>query len=340
MLARAPHGELGPLLRSLNVLDRANRRLKAFFSVVPCFRRGSYDVIHAHFGTIGARAAHLREIGALRGKLVTSFHGFDMSKTIRLSGAAAYARLFGAGDLFAPVSDCWKARLLELGCPRDKVVVHRMGIDRARFPFSARRPEPGRPLVLLSVARLVEKKGLEFAIRAFAQVRSLLPGVRYHIVGDGPLRLSLERLAAELNVSDAVSFLGPREQNEIIACLRNAHIFLAPSVTGADGDQEGIPVVLMEAMSTGLPVVSTRHSGIPELVEDGASGYLVPERDVEALAQRLRLLAEHPERWPAMGWAGHSRVAEAFDLDRLNDRLVALYGTVARQRPDTEGPRR
>ncbi len=114
-------------------------------------------------------------------------------------------------------------------------------------------------------------------------------------------------------------------QDEVAELLRDSHILLAPSVTAADGDQEGIPVALMEAMSLGMPVVSTYHSGIPELIQDGVSGFLVPEREVDALADRLQYLLEHPQRWPELGRAGRRAVEEHFNIDKLNDRLADIY---------------
>jgi colanic acid/amylovoran biosynthesis glycosyltransferase len=115
-----------------------------------------------------------------------------------------------------------------------------------------------------------------------------------------------------------------RPHEQVVEVLRRASIFLAPSVTSADGDQEGIPVALMEAMSSGVPVVATEHSGIPELVEDGISGFLAPERDAGTLAVRLGQLIEHPELWPSMGEAGRRRVEADYDIEVLNDRLVDL----------------
>jgi colanic acid/amylovoran biosynthesis glycosyltransferase len=140
----------------------------------------------------------------------------------------------------------------------------------------------------------------------------------------------------ELGVQQSVRLVGAKANAEVIDLLASHHLFVAPSVTAASGDREGIPNVLKEAMATGMPVVSTRHSGIPELVEDGVSGYLVSERDVGALASRLRDLVEHPERWPAMGRAGRTRVENGFASQRLNERLFQLYERAARRDEGTQ----
>jgi colanic acid/amylovoran biosynthesis glycosyltransferase len=129
----------------------------------------------------------------------------------------------------------------------------------------------------------------------------------------------------ELDLGEQVKLVGPKSQEEVIALLQDAHLFVTPSVTAASGDQEGIPNVLKEAMAMGIPVVSTRHSGIPELVQDGVSGLLAPERDSEALAERLACLIDHPEKWAAMGRAGRQHVESEFDSDKLNKELVDLY---------------
>jgi len=181
---------------------------------------------------------------------------------------------------------------------------------------------------VVSVARLVEKKGLPYAIRAVAALRLGGFDIALDIVGDGPLRSSLDSLIAELGMSNAVRIIGARSRDEVARVMAGAHLFAAPSVTARDGDMEGIPVALMEAMASGVPVVATRHSGIPELVEDKVSGLLVPERDTDALATAFRWLVEHPERWMGMALAAHDAVEHSFNGERLNDELVAILENV------------
>ena len=301
-------------------------RLETFFAGLRLLAERPCDVILAHFGTNGARALRLRRAGALSGRIATVFHGFDITKKLARAGEDIYTDLFREGELFLSISERWRSRLVELGCPPERTVVHRMGIDCRKFAFSPRKKDPTGRVEVVSVARLVEKKGVEYGLRALAEGSCRGSNIGYTVVGDGPLRASLERLASQLGISDRVRFLGNRPHDEIAEVLRSATIFLAPSVTSADGDQEGIPVVLMEAMSSGLPVVATEHSGIPELVEDEISGFLAPERDVQALAVCLRKLVEHPELWPSMGEAGRRKVEADYDIEVLNDRLVDLLG--------------
>ncbi len=287
-----------------------------------------FDIIHCHFGFHGNRAMALREIGALQGKLITTFHAVDLTVNLNVSGRHVYDNLFAKGDLFLPISQRWRQRLIELGCDDARIRVHHMGIDCKRFTFRSREPSGDGPLKIASVARLVEKKGLEYGIRAVARLKKDCPNVEYTIVGDGPLRADLERLIGGLDLQDCVRLAGWQEQHRIVEIMEKSHIFMAPSVTASNGDQEGIPVVLMEAMAMGLPVVSTRHSGIPELVEDGLSGCLVPERDVDGLYEKLKYLSDNPDQWVEMGRQGRKIVEEQYDINVLNDRLVQMYRSV------------
>ena len=129
----------------------------------------------------------------------------------------------------------------------------------------------------------------------------------------------------DLKISHQVNLLGWKNQQEIIDILDTCQIFVAPSVTAKDGNQDAPVNTLKEAMAMGLPVISTYHGGIPELVEDGVSGFLTPERDAEAIAEKLRDLIDHPEVWPQMGQAGRARVEDLYDMNMLNDDLVELY---------------
>ena len=284
-----------------------------------------YDVIHCHFGKNGLKAAFLKRVGLIDSKIVTTFHGIDLTSYINSFGTNTYDRLFEFGDLFLPISERWQQRLVELGCDRHKTTVHHMGVDCRKFSFKHRSLNPDSQIRLISIARLVEKKGLEYAIRAVAKLVEVHQNLHYTIIGDGPLRQELEDLVDRLKLRKHIAFLGWRTQQEVIDELDRSDVLLAPSVTSKEGDQEGIPVTLMEAMAIGLPVVSTWHSGIPELIEDGVSGYLVAERDVDALAHRIAELASRPKVYLAMSIEGRRRIEKSFNSDKLNDQLVDFY---------------
>lgn len=326
LIIRHSPGQVMPLLRSLNFFKYGRRAssLGLFYTTVPFLGADKYDIVHCHFGPNGNLAVLLRELGAIKGKIVTTFHG-EAGYTKQRRYGKGFASLFEKGDLILPMSEREKQNLIRLGCDPRKIVVHRMGVDLGRFTFAPRQARQDGTVRLLSIARLAEKKGLEYGIRAVASVLSGYPRVEYNIAGDGPLRDDLAGLIEALGVSDRVRLLGWQRQEEIIELIKEADILLAPSVTSSDGDEEGIPVVLMEALAQGLPVLSTWHAGIPELVQDGKSGFLVPERDADALAAKLVHLVERPELWAEMGQAGRKYVEQHYDIDKLNDQLVRLY---------------
>lgn len=313
--------------RSLNIFRHKMKAatLTLFYYCSAFLRNGPYDIVHCHFGPMGEVAATLKNLGAIKGKLITTFHGYDITTYVKQHGPKVYQTLFATGDLFLPISEKWKAELIRLGCPKEKIVVHKMGVDLARFEFHPRKPMARGKLRILTIGRFVEKKGLEYGIRAVAKVLKNYPDIDYQIVGDGILRDELSQLIKQLNLVGHVQLLGWKAHAEVAKLMANADIFLAPSVTANDGDQEGIPVVLMEALAQGLPVVSTLHSGIPELVQDGQSGFLVPERDAEAIAQKLRYLCQYPEKSVEMGKIGRDWVERYHDINKLNDQLVNLY---------------
>ncbi|MBW4658846.1 MAG: glycosyltransferase [Drouetiella hepatica Uher 2000/2452] len=314
-------------LRCLNFVKygRDAVTLRLLYAVTPFVRQQpTYDAIQCHFGLLGIRGMILRDVGAIKGNLITAFHGVDMSQNLQIFGEHLYDRLFEAGDYFLPISQHWQNKLIQLGCHPDRIATHHMGIDCQRFIFAPRTPTLG-VVRFISVARLTEKKGIEFAIRAVAKILDQHPKIEYNIVGDGELLESLTHLIHNLGAGNQIKLLGWKDQTEVVELMNHSHILLAPSVTAKDGNQEGIPVVLMEAMASGIPVVSTYHSGIPELVQNGVSGFLIPERDVEALSAILIGLIQHPEQWAEIARAARLTVEQQYDINCLNEQLDSLY---------------
>lgn len=315
------------LVKSVNTLKYGKHALslRLLYGVIPLLQQKPYDIIHCHFGTIGVKGQLLRDVGAIDGKLVTSFHGIDITMIVENFGKGFYQDLFNTGDLFLPISECWRNRLIELGCDPSKIFVHRMGIDCKKFAFTPRHLNSGESVKFITISRLVEKKGIEYGIRAIAKLIQVIPNIEYTVIGDGSLKQHLQKLIQELNLDEVVQLLGWRHQQEIIELIKNSHILLMPSITAINGDQEGIPVSGMEAMAMGTPVISTLHSGIPELVQDGISGFLVAERDIEALAERMSYLSQHSELWFEMGRSGRAFVEVNYNINQLNDKLMKTY---------------
>ncbi|MGB3553061.1 MAG: glycosyltransferase [Jannaschia sp.] len=249
------------------------------------------DLVIAHFGYAGAAVARAQRGWAARPPLMTIYHGRDVSVEYRRNRLAKYKGLFADGDLHltvnAPFADC----LVAGGAPRDRVETHHLGVPVARYPFSP--TAPGAPLRLVTVARLVPKKGLNFAIAALKRLRDTQPEIdwSFDIGGEGPIEQDLRDQVAEAGLDDRIRFLGALSHEDSLALIAGAHALVLPSVTAGDGDQEGIPVTLMEAMALGTVVCTTRHSGIPELVTHGVSGLLSEERDVDGLCANIAALA-------------------------------------------------
>ncbi|CCJ85101.1 Colanic acid biosynthesis glycosyl transferase WcaL [Cronobacter dublinensis 582] len=259
------------------------------------------DVFIAHFGPAGVTAAKLRELGVLDGKIATVFHGIDVSH---------------------------REVLKAMGCPQEKIAVSRMGVDMEKFSLRPLK-QPGTPLEIISVARLTEKKGLHVAIEACRLLKGRGVDFRYNILGTGPWERRLHTLIEQYGLEDCVFMPGFKPSHEVKAMLDEADLFLLPSVTGVDGDMEGIPVALMEAMAVGIPVVSTLHSGIPELIDAEKSGWLVPENDPQALAEKLQAFAGIDEQTlRPMLTRAREKVETEFNQQRIYRELAGLLQTL------------
>jgi len=279
-------------------------------------------LIHAHFATDGLRVLPLARALAL--PLVTSLRGYDVTRSdaaLLRSGRLSWIRyalgrkrLQREGALFLAVSDALRQAAIARGFPEERTLTHYNGVDLTRF-----RPDQGprEPGLILHVGRLVEKKGTKVLIEALAG----LPDARLVVIGDGPLRGALERQAGP-----SAQFLGALPPDEVAQWMRRASVLAAPSLTAADGDAEGLPNVVVEAAASGLPAVATHHSGIPEGVVAGETGFLVPEGDAGALAGGL---ASALAAGPAMGEAARRLAEERFDRTRLSERLERRYDRVA-----------
>jgi colanic acid/amylovoran biosynthesis glycosyltransferase len=306
--------------------ERLSSRLLGVARGVTGHRAERFDAIVCHFGHIGEKARRLRQQGYFDGPLAVIFHAYDLTVWLRERGDDAYAALLAEAALLLPISLHWQTKLLALGAAPSKVSVLRMGVDCARLAFRPPGLPRDEPLRLLSVGRLVEKKGIAYALEAVAAARREIPQLRYAIVGDGPLRQELQHLVSELNLDEVVTFHGSLDSDRVRELMLTQHCLVVPSVTAGDGDMEGLPVVIMEAMALGVPVIASRHSGIPELVVDGETGWTVPERDAPALAVALCNWARAPEVWPGRAANARARVERDFDVRKLAAQLSRELG--------------
>lgn len=287
------------------------------------------DVVLAHFGWAGARVAAAAGDRADRLPLITIYHGYDVSIAWLKNRMAAYRQLFQRGALHLTVNGIFAGLLVEAGAPADRVKTHHLGVPIEKYAYSP--PSPGNSLLLYSVCRLVEKKGIGIAIRALAKLAKEQPELswRYEIGGEGPDAEILRALVNEHGLEDRIHFLGPLKHEAVLGKMREADVLLQPSVTGADGDQEGIPVVLMEAMAIGALVCTTRHSGIPELVEHGVTGLLSDEHNVDQLAANIAAIARQEIDSAALSAAAREKVEREFNAERQNQELVDHLRRVA-----------
>ena len=314
------------IFRSLNIFryGKPSLSLSLLFMSIALLRRGPFDIIYCQFGTIGPSAVSLNQIGASNGKIVTSIRGYDVTVFLK-EHPGSYEELFREGDLFLPVCEFLKQRLIQEGCEENKIVILYDGIDCSKFGYLKRQRVSGEPIKVLTIARLVEKKGVVFAIEAVSRLLSKGEKIDYTIAGDGVLRDDLQQLIVRMGIEGQVRLVGSKTHEEVKVLLEESHVLVAPSLTSESGDQEGIPNVIKEAMASGLPVISTLHSGIPELVTDGVSGLLVPERDATSIAEALAYLISHPEVCNEMGKAGRRHVEQKFDTNALNKKLEELW---------------
>ena len=318
------------LIRSLNFMKygRISLNLSLFYHTLQFLSNDKYeyDIILCHFGPIGDLAVKLREISAIKGKVVTVFHGSDITRLIIENGKDYYNDLFEKGDLFLPISENFANKLKQLGCPKEKIIVHRMAINIDKFIYRLPLYTDDKPLKIISVARLVEKKGIEFSVEAVIAALEENVNIEYKIIGDGPLKDKIFKLIEIHGFKDKIRLLGWKNQEEIVDILNNeADLFLVPSVTAVNGDQEGLPVVIMEALAIGLPVIATNHSGIPEIIENNVTGYIVPERDVKALKDMITKVQNDYSFVRAMTLNGRNLVEKEYNIKLQNERLKNIF---------------
>jgi colanic acid/amylovoran biosynthesis glycosyltransferase len=300
------------------------------FGFTPAFlrklKRTNASLIHAHFAQDAATAIPLAKAFGI--PLVTTFHGFDVTvhdryaeKTwIQQQYFVRRERLKHSAKLFVAVSDFIKQKAIAQGFPEERIVVHYIGVDAQRFQAL---PNIERHPVVLFVGRLVEKKGCEYLLQAMQRVQAQMPQMEVVVIGEGPLRNQLEVYAKQH--LKRYQFLGVQPPDRVQFWMQRAKLFCVPSVTAKTGDAEGFGMVFAEAQATGLPVVSFASGGIPEAVAHEKTGFLAPERDVDALAAYLLSLLENPILWNTFSQQGRERVQRQFNLESQTRLLEDIY---------------
>ena len=296
-------------------------------------------LVHAHFGPDGVRALPLARF--LRLPLLVTFHGYDVTIKDEHARRSFYSHrvyvrrrevLKREAQTFIAVSEFIRLKLLEQEFPPDRIIVHYIGVDTEVFlpDFDV----PREPTVLF-VGRLVEKKGCEYLVRAMGRVQAKRPEAELVVIGDGPLRSSLERLAKE--TLRRYRFLGTQPPSSVRAWMNRASVFSVPSITAESGDSEAFGLVFAEAQAMETPVVSFASGGVSEAVAHQETGLLATEHDWKGLAEHISSLLGDEASRRRFGVAGRKRVCAHFDLQKQTAKLEGIYEEVLRESAATGG---
>lgn len=290
------------------------------------------SIIHSHFGNYAwLNLGAVRNLGA---KHVVTFYGQDvnMLPTQFPIWRRRYRQLFNEADLILCEGSHMAECIMNLGCSRQKVKVQHLGINLERIEFKPRFWQPSEPLKVLIAASFREKKGIPYAIEALAMLNKDLP-IELTIIGDAAPNLKEQQEKANIlnTVSHAnffgnVRFLGYQSHQTLFHEAYKHHIFLSPSITALDGDTEGgAPVTLIEMAASGMPIVSTKHCDIPEIIHHGLTGLLAEERDVEGLAEQIKWLIENPKKWLQILTNARQHIEREYDLHQQGVKLLDWY---------------
>ncbi len=283
----------------------------------------------AEYGPTGTAVMQMcKEAGV---PLIVHFHGFDAyDRRVLEESGPFYPELFQYATAIIAVSRDMERVLSGLGAPEGKLRYNPYGVDVSLF----RGGKPAQaPPVFVAVGRFVDKKAPHLALLAFRTVVESVPDARLVMLGDGVLWEACKQLTQGLGLADAVEFQGHRPHGEIVVTMQQARAFVQHSVRTSYGDSEGTPVAVLEAGATGLPVVSTRHGGIQDVVIDGRTGLLVNEGDVEGMAQHMIQLAKEPILAGQLGKAGRERVCAEFSMGKSIGRLWGIIRAAIQESP-------
>lgn len=326
-----------------NVADRFGLRAAKLFSLYPNqlffsnrqFLRES-KLIHAHFGPDATYALSLTK--NLDIPLISTYHGYDVltdrTQLAQLGGARIKhyfrheAELKARGAKFIAVSEYVKRALLRHGYPEERIIQHYMGVDTDRFTPLAGTPDSSLDPFLLSVARHVEFKGIPTLLKAFAEFARNNKDVQLIQIGSGPLLERHKLLATELGIAERVDFKGAVPHETVRSLMQQTLAFCGPSQTASNGGGEALGIVFCEASASGVPVLTTRHGGIPEVVLDGETGFLVNEGDAPALADAMSLVVRNRSLGNQLGQAGRARMVEKFDVKSQSALLEDIYDSI------------
>jgi O-antigen/teichoic acid export membrane protein/glycosyltransferase involved in cell wall biosynthesis len=331
--------EEGPFMR-YNFFAKVMRKLSRMIfprllnlherRIVNYLKKHHIDVILAEFGFTGLALAKLaRKTGI---PLIVHFHGVD-AYSKEILERYDYRPLFQTAEKVIVVSRHMYRQLIRLGCPEEKLLLNPYG--PADIFFSVNSQNKSRDF--LAVGRFVEKKAPQYTIRAFKQAVETHPEAHLTMVGEGPLLEDCKQLVRELNIEEKVGFAGVLQPEKIAGLVSESFAFVQHSRTAPNGDSEGTPVAVLEAGAGGLPVIATRHAGIPDVVLEGSTGLLVEEGDIDGMSRAMILMLDAPELAGQMGTAARQRIRENFTLKKHIDTINKEIGQAAARRKGANG---
>jgi len=286
-------------------------------------------LIHAHFGPFGVYAINLKKVLGI--PLITSFYGFDISQLPqKKEWIERYKILFQESNLFFVEGPYMKSQLVVLGCPEKKIQIQRIAIPLDKIPFRPRKPKAAdEKVILIFAGRFVEKKGLLYALAASRMVYEKYKNFEFRIIGDGRLKPAIEKFIKNNRMVDYVKLLGFLTYENYLKEMQQADIFIHPSITASDGDSEGgAPTTILEAQAMGMPVVTTYHADIPNIVVPNTSALLSNEKDMLSLSQNITYLLENQDIWGNMGSVGREFVYTYHDIRKEVNALEKKYNSL------------
>lgn len=295
------------------------------------------EILHSHFGNMGWTDLPLVDKHGL--KHIVTFYGLDVNMLPSQNPVwrTRYRELFSHSDLFLCEGPHMARCLVDLGCPQDKVKVQRLGVAVEQIAYVPRFLEDGEPLKILVAGSFREKKGIPYALEAAGRLLRESIDVRVTVIGDssGLKHGEIEKqkilgVLEKYDLRPVTRLLGYQPHAKLMAEAYQHHVFLSPSVTASDGDTEGgAPVTIIEMAASGMPVVSTLHCDIPQVILDKQTGWLAEERDVEGLVKHLKWLIDHPHRWRTKTDRGRQYIEANFDVRVQAELLGNMYRRLA-----------
>lgn len=292
---------------------------------IPYFSKGDdWDAVICHYGSNGLLATMFQQQGLVKGKILTFFHGNDITGFVKKYGNEIYDSLFHSESLLLPISSLWRDQLIKLGAKSENIKVHHMGVNLNKFKYAPLEIAESLFIKILLVGRLTSKKGIDIAIESVYLLREKGIYVSLTIIGDGEEKKELQGMIKRLELEKHVILKGWLTQEEVNRNIEKSTLIILPSRTAKNGDMEGIPVSLMEAMARGKLVISTYHSGIPELIKNEYNGWLVPENDSLALADKIEEVLNKKNMWNSISYNARRTIQEDFNIDHLNKKLIKI----------------